>query len=112
MSTSRMNSIETDNFNSNQIEQEIFFKILSKKYSLSILNELIIHDKRRFNSLVKSFEKTSTKTISSRLKELAEHGLIIREQFNEIPPRVEYSITSRGMDVVKKIDTLLMDKKF
>jgi DNA-binding HxlR family transcriptional regulator len=44
--------------------------------------------------------------LSKALKELVEDGFITKEVFPEVPPRVEYSITERGMKSIKIIDTL------
>ena len=52
-------------------------------------------------------DNISRKVLSDQLKELAEDNLVIRKQFNEIPPRVEYSLTEKGKslcDVFKSID--------
>ena len=38
--------------------------------------------------------------LTNALKELEEDGLVHREQFNEIPPRVEYSLTEKGQDLL------------
>lgn len=102
-----MNSIETSEPKVNQIEHDLFFKLISKKYTFTILNELRYYKNRRFTNLIRNIDNISSKTMTSRLKDLVEHGLISRKQFNEIPPRVEYSITPRGIDVVEKINSLI-----
>ncbi len=55
--------------------------------------------KLRFNALLKNIHGISPKTLSDRLKELNEAGLIKREFFPEIPPKVEYSLTQDGVEV-------------
>lgn len=74
---------------------------LSRKWTLPILKEL--HDSRikRFNGLIREMEKISPRTLSKRLKELEKEGLVSRKRFNETPPRVEYSLTSKGKDLIK-----------
>ena len=49
----------------------------------------------------------SPKTLSETLKELQNEGLVLRESFAEIPPRVEYSLTKDGADLRKSIIPLL-----
>jgi len=44
-------------------------------------------------------EKISPKTLSDRLKELEKAGLILRESYAEIPPRVEYTLTQDGIEL-------------
>jgi DNA-binding HxlR family transcriptional regulator len=48
---------------------------------------------------MKELTGISPKTLSDRLKELTESGLLKREIFTEIPPRVEYSLTQDGIEV-------------
>lgn len=50
----------------------------------------------RFNTIAKRVGG-STKTITERLNELVAHGVVKREAFAEIPPRVEYSLTEMGL---------------
>jgi len=68
---------------------------LGKKYLMPIIRLLLINNTMRFNEILDAM-KGSPKTITARLKELEAHGIINREQFNEIPPRVEYSLTEHG----------------
>ncbi|MCB9452489.1 MAG: helix-turn-helix transcriptional regulator [Anaerolineaceae bacterium] len=61
---------------------------------------------KRFKNLQESLGSISPKTLSQRLKMLEETGLINREAFAEIPPRVEYSLTEKGLalsDVIEAI---------
>lgn len=69
--------------------------LLGKKYLMPIIRILLINKTMRFNEILDKL-KGSPKTITARLKDLEQHGLITREQFNEIPPRVEYSLTEQG----------------
>ena len=58
----------------------------------------------RFTQLNKMLKHISTKTLASRLKELEKNKILKRTAFNEIPPRVEYSMTEKGQ---KLVDALL-----
>ena len=74
---------------------------LSKKWALVILRELHNNGTKRFNDLLKGMENISPRTLSKRLKELERLGLVARKKFNEIPPRVEYSLTGQGRELIK-----------
>ena len=72
--------------------------LFSKKYTLPIIRLLLAKKKMRFNEL-QSTLKISPKTITYRLQELVQCGLIVRKVFNEIPIRVEYSLTPAAQDL-------------
>ena len=81
--------------------------LISKKWALLIINALGNCGKLRFNKLMETLSGISPKTLSDTLKELQAEGLINRESFAEIPPRVEYSLTKDGADLRKSIIPLL-----
>ncbi|TXT58680.1 MAG: Transcriptional regulator, HxlR family [Promethearchaeota archaeon] len=69
--------------------------LFGKKYSMQIIRILLKFEKLRFNEIEEKLGG-SPKTITSRLRELEEHGLIKRKVFNEVPIRVEYSLTKHS----------------
>lgn len=81
--------------------------IISKKWALLIINEIGNHKRIRYNDLMKEIEGISPKTLADTLKELANHKLVKRESFNEIPPRVDYTLTKDGEDLRYAIIPLL-----
>jgi len=72
--------------------------IISKKWALLIVATIGNHQKLRYSELRERLGDISPKTLADRLKELDGEGLIKREAFAEIPPRVEYSLTEKGLD--------------
>ena len=74
---------------------------LSKKWTLLILRELHNDGTKRFNDLIREMENISPRTLSKRLKELEKLELVSKKRFNEIPPRVEYSLTNKGKELIK-----------
>lgn len=75
--------------------------LASKKWMLVVLAELHFHGTQRFNELLDNMKQISPKILSKRLKELEERELVARRRFNEIPPRVEYTLTEKGQELVK-----------
>ncbi|HEY9386850.1 MAG TPA: helix-turn-helix domain-containing protein [Nitrososphaeraceae archaeon] len=49
----------------------------------------------------------STRTLSIRLKELEKGSILERHRYNEIPPRVEYSLTTKGQELVESVVNML-----
>lgn len=71
-------------------------KTLAGKWKLKIIWEISYEDSVRFNELERRLDGISSLMLTRRLKELIESGIVRREQFSEIPPRVEYSLTELG----------------
>ena len=70
--------------------------MLQGKWKFQILYELFIQDPIRFGELKKNINGITNTMLASSLRELEKDGLVSRMQFNEIPPRVEYSLTEKG----------------
>ncbi|MES2726610.1 MAG: helix-turn-helix domain-containing protein [Bacteroidota bacterium] len=61
----------------------------------------VIQDRKiRFGQLDAYISLITRKVLTEQLKELEEDGLVIREAFSETPPRVEYSLTKKGLDLL------------
>ncbi len=70
--------------------------VFEKKWNVKVLYALFVFGKLRFGELQKHIDGISKTMLSSTLKMLEKWGLVIRHQFNEIPPHVEYSLTEGG----------------
>lgn len=70
--------------------------MISRKWALLIVNTLGNFTVLRFTDLEKRLSGISPKTLSDTLSRLQRSGLVAREYFNEIPPRVEYRLTQDG----------------
>ena len=81
--------------------------VISKKWSLLIINSLGNRGRSRFNQIMADLEGISPKTLADTLKDLQQENLIGRESFNEIPPRVEYFLTEDGKSLREAIVPLL-----
>lgn len=80
---------------------------LSRKYAMQLISIIGAHDSLRFAEIEAHLTSASTSTISKRLDEFEDAGLISRTQYNEIPPRVEYALTKDGHEVRERLESLL-----
>ena len=60
----------------------------------------------RFNELKRYLKTVTDKTLSNNLKELEADNLIIRKEYPQIPPKVEYSLSDRGKSLMVVLDQL------
>ena len=70
--------------------------MIGNKWKLLIIRNLVYNEKQRFTDFIKSIPAISKKVLTDNLRALEEDGLIEREVFAEVPPRVEYSLTPLG----------------
>ncbi|MBD5474634.1 MAG: winged helix-turn-helix transcriptional regulator [Lachnospiraceae bacterium] len=78
--------------------------LINGKYKMTILYTLMEFGIVRFNEMKKYIGNISYKTLSSTLKELEADRLIHREEYPQIPPKVEYSLTERGKSLIPILD--------
>jgi len=81
--------------------------LLARKYTIGIVCVLGAHDRVRFSEIEAHLPAASTSTLSARLEELEAEGLIARERYDEIPPRVEYELTAEGRELGERLEPLL-----
>ncbi len=75
-------------------------KLITKRGTLEILMPLCCTSKPvRYLTFRNTMKGFSSKTLAIRLKELEKDGILHRQAFNEIPPRVEYRLTSKGQEL-------------
>jgi len=74
-------------------------QIIGNKWTALILRDLFGGPKR-FCELEKSVGGINPRTLSQRLDDLEVHGIITRKSYAEVPPRTEYSLTSKGKDLL------------
>ncbi|MDQ4074402.1 MAG: helix-turn-helix transcriptional regulator [Thermoproteota archaeon] len=83
-------------------------KLVTKRGTLEILIPLCCTTNPvRYMTFRKSMRGFSSKTLATRLKELEIAGILERQAYNEIPPRVEYRLTNKGQELVESIIGLL-----
>ena len=98
------NYIENANFEDTGFSYTL--SLISGKYKMVILYCLMEYQTVRLDELQRYLKKISDKTLSQNLKELENDDLIHREVYPQIPPKVEYSLTERGISLMKVLDQL------
>jgi len=71
-------------------------ELLSGKWRTHIIYELCKNESLRFGELKKAYPRITNTMLTNTLRDLEKLGIVHREQFNEIPPHVEYSLTEKG----------------
>ena len=98
------NYIEEANFEDTGFSYTL--SLISGKHKMVILYCLMEFDVVRFNELRRYLKNVSDKTLSNNLKELEADQLIIRKEYPQIPPKVEYSLSDRGRSLMTVLDQL------
>jgi DNA-binding HxlR family transcriptional regulator len=70
--------------------------LIGERWTILILRDLILEGPRRFQDLQDSLAGLAPNTLSARLKDLEANGLVVRKQYSEHPPRLEYHLTDKG----------------
>jgi DNA-binding HxlR family transcriptional regulator len=73
--------------------------IIGNKWTALILRDLATGSKR-FGELEKSVGNINPRTLSQRLDDLEAHGIITKKSYSEMPPRIEYTLTQKGLDLI------------
>ncbi|MBV9387847.1 MAG: helix-turn-helix transcriptional regulator [Chroococcidiopsidaceae cyanobacterium CP_BM_ER_R8_30] len=74
---------------------EITLEVISGRWKAMVIYWLL-KGERRFNQLQRDLSGITHRTLAKQLKEMEANGLVVREDFGEIPPRVEYRLTPLG----------------
>ena len=90
---------------SEKCEFESTLELLGKKHALSILRLLAERNPRGFNEIREALG-VNPKTLTDRLKELVEEGVVSREALNQIPRKVNYGLTEKGVGLVEVFKTI------
>lgn len=85
---------------------ETTLMLIGDKWKVLILRDLMPGTKR-FGELKKSVGNVSQKVLTAQLRAMEESGLVHREVYAEVPPRVEYSLTALGKSLKPILDSML-----
>ena len=98
------NYIEDANFEETGFSYAL--SLISGKHKMVILYCLMEFEPVRFNELKRYLKKISDKTLSTNLKELEADRVIVRKEYPQIPPKVEYCLSDRGKSLMAVLDQL------
>lgn len=98
------NYIEKANFEDTGFSYTL--SLISGKYKMVILYCLMEFQVVRYNELKRYIGTISHKTLSASLKELERDSLVIRKEYPQIPPKVEYSLSEKGISLMEILDQL------
>ena len=82
-------------------------RLVGNKWKLLIIRNLIYHGKQRFTDFLRSIPAISKKVLTDNLRALEEDGLVERQVFAEVPPRVEYTLSSLGSSLKPILSALI-----
>lgn len=101
---------ETSKSCDNDIEQTGFgytLSLINGKYKMIIMYWFAeFQPVMRYNELKRALGSISHKSLSTTLKELEADGLVIRKEYPQIPPKVEYSLSERGKSLIPILDMM------
>lgn len=82
-------------------------QLIGNKWKLLVLRNLILNGDQRFTDFTKTIPAISKKVLTDNLRALEEDGIINREVFAEVPPRVVYSLSDIGNSLRPIIDAMM-----
>ena len=85
---------------------EYTLSLVGGKWKLLILYHLMNDNVKRYGELKKAIDGITHKMLSQQLKELEADGLIIRKEYHQIPPKVEYSLSGKGVTLLPILGNL------
>lgn len=89
-----------------QCPLETSASLIGSKWRLMILRDLMMNGHMRFGDLRRSVNGISQKVLTANLRDLEDHGIVLRRVYAEVPPHVEYSLTELGETLKPVIEAL------
>lgn len=81
-------------------------KLLGGKWKIEILYYIAVFDTHRFGELRRHIGEITESSLTKQLRELEADGFILRHDFHEVPPRVEYTLTELGTSFISVLNFL------
>jgi len=86
---------------------EVTLELIGGKWKLLLLYKLGENGVMRFNELGRLHSRLTQKMLAQQLKELEADGLVHRESYNQVPPKVEYSLTDQGRGLLPIMEAMI-----
>jgi len=83
----------------NECPVALTLDLIGSSWTCLILRDLLLHGARRFQDLQTSLDGIAPTTLSDRLKNLEQNGIVERRFYSMSPPRAEYVLTEKGRDL-------------
>ena len=80
--------------------------LISGKWKLKIIYVLACMKTVRYNVMKKNIDGITHKMLSTQLKELENSGLVFRKEYPQVPPKVEYSLTEKGLSLIPLVSLM------
>lgn len=98
--------IDNDTTKKYRCSVEYTLEVIGGKWKPLILWSLARNGVKRYGEIKRSINGITHKMLSQQLKDLEAKGLIHREQYNQIPPKVEYWLTEKGQTIVPILEAM------
>lgn len=98
--------VHSDNIYETKCPLIYALEIIGQKWKLPIMWYLFENNFTRYNELKRKVKGITNMMLTKSLKELEEHNLIVRIQYETIPPKVEYALTERGKSLLPALNEL------
>ena len=85
---------------------EYTLSLIGGKWKMMIMFRLSYNGTMRYGVLKKEINGITHKMLSSQLKELEKDELIIRKEYHQIPPKVEYSLSEKGLSLMPVLNAM------
>ncbi len=96
----------TENFTLEGTGFAYTLSLISGKYKMPILYCLSKREVVRYNEMKRYLGKVTFKTLTDSLKALENDGLVLRTEYPQVPPKVEYSLTEKGRSLIPMLTAL------
>lgn len=85
---------------------ELALSVIGGKWKALILNQLIQNECRRFGELRRGLPAVTDKMLTQQLREMEADGIVHRKVYAVVPPKVEYSLTDLGRELIPVVDSM------